>query len=502
MKYIHRLSLVITVLILLYSTVILPSFSLELADLYNEKRIAEAVVLLFGSVSFLYLLSTRQLNISKKAVFSFGVLFILLACSVFISTYPGWALLEIGWYFCLLQLTIVLAHLYQEYPKKFEQIMLAAIIGMAAIYSIRVAGDLITGWLDKGWPAWPNHRRMVLMMNGENIAKNGFLNFQNVRFFNHLQTWSLPLLVYSYLRYSNFLTQGFKILLAGLISFWWMLVFASGARGTMLATILSVIIVYILFRKESLSWIKPYAYTFITGLLLYFIIFHLILTGGAGQEITRSDSSGRLSLWWASWQAIKQNFFLGLGPMQMANVQGTNPITSPHNIYLMWAAEWGIPAFLLSTFIGLKGLLIWIKESLRNTSDKKIAISAALVAGIIHSGVSGLMITPLSQLLFVALLGWAIGIYYSEKEQSLFIEKGYRKPVKYALLTSFLCINLYVFISVGTHIPNLEVNRERFQQLHRQGSLKLYPTSYATIFPRFWDQGFIGIEDYSTDHPE
>ena len=489
-----RLFIILLGVFVFIGLVISPSLSTGSIDLYNEKRLLQSLVLVLGSLFFIYLLSKNTLNLNQHNVYFWGSFFVLLCISIFLSQCMGWALLEIGWYICLLQLVFVIGYIYQQSPEKFEQYLLLIIISFAILYSIRVAGDLITGFVDPNWPNWPNHTRSVILFDGENFAKNGFLGFKNVRFFNHLQTWSIPVLVYGYIKYQPKLTFGFRALFLVLLSFFWMLTFASGARGTLLSLLISSVIVFILFKGQSKEWLKKGAITCLAGFLLYVVVFYLLIPDGSGKALARTDSSRRLELWGAAWQAIKSNPIWGVGPMHMANVNGVNPITSPHNMYLLWLAEWGIPAFLVGGVIALKGMYKWIQSALVSPSIQKVALTISFIAGIIHSGVSGLLITPLSQLLFALLLGWSIGIYYSGRNKTLWIRrknsfKGMLKSIPLVILAVF------VFAKVGLMVPSMEENKDNFQQLNRNKKIELFPTSRATIYPRFWEQGFIGIDE-------
>jgi|GEM_PF-2074850 len=473
---------------------IAPSFSAGLTDIYNEKRLLQGTVLILSSLSFIYLFAKNKLNVRLQNHYLWNLFFVIISISIVLSEHFSWALLEIGWYVCLLQLVFVLAYIYQQFPQKFERYVLLTLISFAALYSIRVAGDLITGFFDPNWPSWPDHTRSVIMFDGENFAKNGFLGFKNVRFFNHLQTWSLPVLIYGYIKYHAKLTNGFRVLFFVLISFFWMLTFASGARGTLLSLLISSVIVFILFKGQSKEWLKKGVFTCLSGFLMYVIVFYVLIPEGSGRALARADSSRRLELWGAAWQAIKSNPIWGLGPMHMANVNGINPITSPHNIYLLWMVEWGVPAFLVGGFIALKNFYRWIQSALLNPSVQKVALTISIIAGIVHSGVSGLLITPLSQLLFALLLGWSIGIYYSARNETLWIRRkksfnGILKSIPLVLLAVFL------FAKVSSMVPSLEENKEKFQDLNRNEKIELFPTSRATIYPRFWAQGFIGIKE-------
>jgi len=489
-----RLLIILLGIIVFISLAISPSVSAGLTDMYNEKRLLQASVLILSSLFFIYLFTKNKLNIRLQNRYLWSIFFVLISVSIVLSEHLSWALLEIGWYVCLLQLVFVLAYIFQQFPQKFEHYLFLTIISFATLYSIRVAGDLITGFVDPNWPSWPDHTRSVIMFDGENIAKNGFLGFKNVRFFNHLQTWSLPVLICGYIKYHAKLMNSFRGLFFVLITFSWMLAFASGARGTLLSLLISSLVVFLLFRVESKKWFKNGLITCFSGFLLYILIFYVLIPEGSGKALARADSSRRLELWVVAWQAFKSSPIWGLGPMHMANVNGINPITSPHNIYLMWMAEWGFPAFLFGGFIALKNFYRWIQSALIDPSVQKVALTISLIAGLIHSGVSGLLITPLSQLLFALLLGWSIGIYYSGRNETLWIShknsfNGILKSIPLVLLAVFL------FAKVGAMVPSLEESKEKFQDLNRKEKIELFPTSRATIYPRFWEQGFIGINE-------
>ncbi len=482
------------VLLIVTSLIFLPSFSFDFTTLYNEKRILQGAVLVLGAIFLFIILFKKQLNISRKTASSFFLLSIFLFISISFSDHPTWAFFEISWYILLVQLALVLGYVYQKFPVYFERILLLTIICMVGIYSIRVLGDVSTTLFRDDWPVWPNRSRFSVIMGGERLVPNGFLGFGNIRYFNHIQTWTLPLLAYAYIFFSRDTEKYLKNVIAVLLSIWFMIAFASGARGTLLAVILSLIPIVIIFKKENyMKWIRVFLITLCAGLLLYLFIFHVLIPFGSGKPLTRYDSSNRYDLWIVTLKTIVENPFSGVGPMHLANINGSNPLTSPHSIYLMWIAEWGIPAFLVFVYIIFDHLKNWIKQVVEKPSVKKVAITAALFAGTIHSGVSGLLITPLSQLIFVILLGWIIGLSFTQRGEQIFENR--RSRLKYAFISILLLINLFAFYKFINDIPRLEENSEKFQTLYRNEQLNIFPVTISNLFPRFWEQGFIGLEE-------
>jgi len=209
MKYYHKLYLALLGFILILT----PTFNFGLESFYNEKRMAEGVVLVIGSVIFLSILYRNKINIPKwlsySALLFFGFLFIE---AILFSKYFNWALLEIGWYVSLVQLIFVLVYFQVLKPDSMQKLLMIAVYCLAFIYCFKVAETVIQSHLDPEWPIWPRVVKYKLLINGEIFGPDPFLGFSNFRFLNHLHTWSIPIMIGGYLKYNKNLILGFKIL--------------------------------------------------------------------------------------------------------------------------------------------------------------------------------------------------------------------------------------------------------------------------------------------------
>jgi len=275
------------------------------------------------------------------------------------------------------------------------------------------------------------------------------------------------------------------------MSSWWMLVFAADARGTMLASLISLFCVILLYRKDSKNFSKIYGSTLITGLLFYVSLFIGLGTGGK-EILTRFGDTGRLNVWLFGWEKITENLFFGLGPMHFSYAGINAPWSTPHNLIIQSAAEWGIPATVIAVGLLLLGIFKFTVQSQvgRSKGDShsinlRISLIAAIIAVLIHSMFSGILNTPLSQLLFTIIGGLILGEYFLKSGKPLF-ELRQTKSVYIYLLIIICSVNV-VFVSskVCYDIPRIGERKSIFSQTYQTNKL----------YPRFWNQGIIGVEE-------
>jgi O-antigen ligase len=250
------------------------------------------------------------------------------------------------------------------------------------------------------------------------------MGFSNVRFFNHTQTPILPLMVLlccvtprnSRLRWLWWL----------LTAYWWMAIFATTGRGTLVGMIGGGIAVAVLCRRFAIPYIKAAMLTALLGLLAYFIMLVAIptLTGGtafgafaSAVERTAADpASNRFVLWRRAIELILQHPWIGVGPMHFAHHAGDlHTGAHPHDWIMQITSEWGIPAFLCLCGTLMYGFYALLRAGRRLAAGDAMnqGICSALIAGgatILTDGlVSGLFVMPQSQLAVVLYLGCAIG---------------------------------------------------------------------------------------------
>lgn len=249
-------------------------------------------------------------------------------------------------------------------------------------------------------------------------------NFSNIRFFNHTQTSTLPLLILLCCLTPQ--TSKLRWLWLAVTTYWWMALFATNGRGTLLGVAAGCIATAVLAQRRAVPYLRQAAVTMALGLLAYLIFLVVVpaLLGVEGMhsfsyavERTAADpTSARWPLWHLAFALIGQHPWLGVGPMHFAHYTGHLHIAAhPHDWLLQIGAEWGLPALLClltAVAFGLRALLRAGANIGRDDADNQ-AIFAALILGavaiLVDGLVSGLFVMPQSQLAIALYLGCAIG---------------------------------------------------------------------------------------------
>jgi len=455
---------------------------------YDSKRVFQLILLLFTGlvilIPFIKKLKGKSWQPSAKLAFGstftvicFGLIFTAGLISVFLASNIRFATLEFSFYFLLLALVYILAPATLKQHHLLGKLIFATALIYSSVYMVIFFGNYISSFFNPMIAMWPEKYDFTLTIDDVVLTGKEVLYFDNIRFFNHTQTWTLPLLVglltYFQKYNSNILVS---VLLFLLISCWWMLLFVTNVRGAFFGIIVSLGIITFLWRKDIYAILKNAVTSFVTGGALYYLLF-ILPVDTIGRTIFRIESSrphrftGALEVWW-------QNPFFGLGPMHYAEIGKTQFVGHPHNFYLQFLSEWGIFAFVAFTaliFVGLK----FVFKNYRTTntlSNNRIIYSSltwSLLAGLIHAFFSGVMMTPMSQIWFVLIAAWFVG--YQRKsitEHAISIRYNHL----YLIYIFFLFIVLWM---VSYDVFSLAERYEEF--------ISDYP--YEIFRPRFWVQG-------------
>lgn len=137
-----------------------------------------------------------------------------------------------------------------------------------------------------------------------------------------------------------------------------------------------------------------------------------------------SDSSGRMPLFLEAWRMSLEHFPFGMGPQSWLThevltegYQQSHKFGHPHNMYLMWAAEYGwLLIGVLMLFIGQAVRLFWRKRAAVCANDggwlvlSLAAFTASISAALVHAGVSAVFMAPGSMLIGFLVLSvfWAL----------------------------------------------------------------------------------------------
>lgn len=440
------------------------------ASWYNEKRLAQIIILtaLFLILVFSYHFQKFVLDIivglplATKLLliifFTFGVI------SSSISVLPLWAFLEVGNYFLLGLLALFIAYSIKNNINAEKAIVLTFCIS-AALYLVAFIASLAAG-----------------LSNGVVDYHHLLSGFINRRFLNQFQSISFPILLIA----PFFLNagRGLFLTLSTLAAFWFMLMLVSDGRGVVFASLIGLTLSCILIPYYRVRWLIHVVYVIVLGSLL-FLGFDYLLSNNEiiKGEVFRDSSGGRVVIWLQLIETIQENPLFGIGPMHYAVLPQPFPLAHPHNITLQLIAEYGIPAALSLIVVISSSFILWAKQqrqlAKKNQTLVPTALTASFIAAVIHGHLSGVFVMPLSQLSFIVICGWMIGLLRKNKIN----QYDEHEPFSFAnrstlIVASILCTSALL---VGSY-PSIK-------SLLAGGtpkSVNLDPNSQSSNAPRYW----------------
>lgn len=175
-----------------------------------------------------------------------------------------------------------------------------------------------------------------------------------------------------------------------------------GARAGLLSIVIALatlmigrLISWKMLKLPSLSLVAAFSFFY------WFTVQSIQPVGGS--TITRTGSSGRVELWQKAFHLWTEHPIWGIGGNNFSFYSPNLISAHPHNIFIQWLVEWGI-AGLLAFGLLLPVAYIFLKNY------KKIHpfILAAIIALVINAMLSGSLIYPVSQLLSLYPLAWAL----------------------------------------------------------------------------------------------
>lgn len=246
--------------------------------------------------------------------------------------------------------------------------------------------------------------------------------YETYRIFNHVQTITLPLLGLLAARMPE---PGRRRFWWGVTALWWMLLFVSVGRGTLVGMLLGLAIAWVAMPRVAAAWCRAMLMAALAGLLAYLLLYVAVPVALGLQPygllfttVERSvavPASGRRELWWRALDMIAAHPWLGAGPAHFAHYPGVPPLEAaghPHDWVLQIGSEWGLPA--LALLLGVLVHLLWrLWQLRREVGPGQQATLAAWVVGawaiLIDGLVSGLIVMPTSQLWLAFYLGCCWG---------------------------------------------------------------------------------------------
>ena len=250
--------------------------------------------------------------------------------------------------------------------------------------------------------------------------------FVNIRYWSHIATWLMPLLPLAVLIGPLQNQRLWRFFCALGAAMWWWVIFLSTARGSMLGLIFGLLIAVAFIGRPSLPWVKVFVFYLGYGVLAW-LLFSVLLPSVLLDEVTvrtlEVTSDGRMPLFVEAWRMSLENFPFGMGPQAwLTHKTLTNEYLQsskfghPHNMYLMWAAEYGwlmIGALLALVVQTIR--LFWLRRlEFRSEKQSRNALilagfTASVSAALLHAGASSVFIAPGSMLVgfLVLCVFWA-----------------------------------------------------------------------------------------------
>ena len=219
--------------------------------MYDSKRVLQ-LLLFFGLANyFIYeaFSDHSSIHFPKKILIPISLIFVTGLISALISEFHRFAIVELLTFAII---TLSIAQLTKNTKRAHYRlgrfIYLISIV-FSAVYFIYFLGNYISAHMNILVPMWPDRLAVAINIGDTVYEGREVLNFAHKRFFNHLQTWTLPVLVSAFLYFKS--ESIYWKLLGLLLIGWWSLVFASGARGTIVAVIIATFIIAFFFRRKS-----------------------------------------------------------------------------------------------------------------------------------------------------------------------------------------------------------------------------------------------------------
>ena len=468
---------------------LLPVIYLDnLRFIYNEKRIIVSISLIISGILVLFISREKLKRIVSflPDYFWWGALLFLLisGISAFKSSLTFYSIVEISLFLLLVWTALITAYVTQNHNfGKYAVIVSACFV--ALFYTIKFGLGYTFYLMEfKDFPLWP-----------ASGLKTGTIGFANIRFFNQVQVFTLPLLLGGgLLAIKKGKNVGFFLITLSAI--WWMLLIQSAGRGIMLSVLTAALVILYLFKENTHRWMWYFLGTLLIGYVTKVLLFDIVpVDSGFSKSIVRGGSP-RFTLYPRTFLASLNHPIIGHGPMSFADMNVEFTPSHPHNSILQLLYELGYPATIMIIGVIFYGLKKWskqtkeqfetVKEDLFEEGIIRISLTAALFGALLYSLLSGVIVMPLSQLWLALVFGTALGLYVKNDSTELSLEsiKTY-KVIGFKLLLLFASITLASVLIKD--IPHLRENEERFVE----------KTDSQTFRPRFWQQGKIGVDQMS-----
>jgi len=396
--------------------------------------------------------------------------------STFVAHDPQWAFTEVALGLSCLGLAWVVATLRRCCGVLVDRLLLAAL-------AMTCAGLLVRFVV-----------AYVAAICGEVRVLNAWLlldGFSNPRFYGQFLTLALPLLVTSLLATGELRRYTWIAVVLTVLA--WTVAIASGTRGTWLGLACAAVMLAFIGRVGR-RWAMLQAAAACAGATLFWLML-TVVPDALGMVVTHHATSrmsmslsGREIIWSQAIAEALRHPLLGIGPMQLAGLPN-GVAAHPHQAWLQWAAELGVPsALLVSTLVGygafrLVPVLRALATSRQEQDVLRLCLTGSMVAALSQAMVDGVLVMPYSQLWLALLAGWLVGLQPPFASQA-FVARSTPQAVPWPALSAWLAI-----FTASVVMLNFVVVRDYSHLAQRE---KTFACTFGIHSqPRFWAQGVI-----------
>jgi O-antigen ligase len=436
---------------------------------FDDQRIVATAALI--ACSSIAILSTGMPSVERMAIVALAAL-VLGLISCLLAERPFAAALE---WATFAMVCVTLLHLLPTSKTTIANCAALVGLGIASAYCTGVVSNYVAS-LTLRFP----------------VSSEIFLvGFANPRFPGQLQALTLPLLFVAYTRCRHFMQTHLVMAIAVL---WWTCLIGSGSRTGWIAVAVAGVVVSVLAGRRSARLLKFGVVGAIGGMLCYATFFLLIPEWFAldtALESGRFSDFGSVNSRWilgtlALELAVKSPL-LGAGPMHFAyfyNGEGAHP----HNLALQLIAEWGFVAAALFAAL-IAGLGIALARAVRRNGDCDLgmALLAAFTVWLVGVQADGYLVIPSSQLVSALILMLAYAYVRTTDPVPDVRTRSIQLSGQLWRVVGILSISISVGLAVSPFGRPSE--RERLWRAE-------HPQSH--LWPRFWQQGWIGPDQDHT----
>lgn len=171
--------------------------------------------------------------------------------------------------------------------------------------------------------------------------------------------------------------------------FLWTFLFWLGGRGVVISIFITFLCLTFILRYKNIQY-KKIAIIVVSSIILGLLLSELLSIfswNGILQSIQRSVasesvnrlSSGRITLWLATIDSLRNNIWFGLGPQGYFLMENRTFGVQPHNVLMQFLIEWGVVGTLLFLLLLFKAAWFGFKQHI--LSKENYLSPSALAAG-------------------------------------------------------------------------------------------------------------------------